>query len=55
MESKTELAIVMPVYNEEASVRKVAREWFDEVSNWTEKFVFIAIDDGSTDQSPLRL
>lgn len=44
-----ELMIVMPVYNERASVRKVIREWFEEVGNWTEKFVFLAINDGSKD------
>jgi dolichol-phosphate mannosyltransferase len=46
-----ELMIVMPVYNEQASVRKVVMEWFQEIENWTESFVFLAIDDGSTDQS----
>jgi len=44
-----ELMIVMPVYNEQASVRKVVLEWFHEVENWTENFVFLAINDGSTD------
>jgi len=46
-----ELIIVMPVYNEQASVRKVVMEWFQEIENWTENFVFLAIDDGSTDDS----
>ena len=44
-----ELMVIMPVYNEQASVRKVAREFFEEVQNWTERFVFLAIDDGSSD------
>lgn len=44
-----ELLIVMPVYNEQASVRKVVMEWYQEVENWTENFVLVAIDDGSTD------
>jgi dolichol-phosphate mannosyltransferase len=44
-----QLLIVMPVYNEQASVRKVVLEWFHEVENWTEDFVFLAINDGSTD------
>jgi len=44
-----ELMIVMPVYNEQASVRKVVIEWFREIKNWTENFVFLAINDGSTD------
>jgi glycosyltransferase involved in cell wall biosynthesis len=46
---KPELMLVMPVYNEQASVRKVVIEWFQEVTNWTEEFVFTAINDGSTD------
>lgn len=48
---KPELMLVMPVYNEQASVRKVVMEWFQEVENWTENFVFLAINDGSTDNS----
>lgn len=47
-----ELLVVMPVYNEQASVRKVANEFFAEVENWTENFVFLALDDGSTDGTP---
>ncbi|PAW77363.1 MAG: hypothetical protein B9S32_11480 [Verrucomicrobia bacterium Tous-C9LFEB] len=43
------LLLVMPVFNEQASVRKVVLEWFHEVENWTEDFVFLAINDGSTD------
>jgi dolichol-phosphate mannosyltransferase len=43
--------LVMPVFNEQASVRKVVMEWFQEVENWTEDFVFLAIDDGSTDNT----
>ena len=54
MLSSPELMVVMPVYNEQASVRKVASEFFEEVQNWTECFVFLAIDDGSTDDT-LRL
>ncbi len=47
-----ELMIVLPVFNEQASVRKVIMEWFQEVENWTENFVFVALDDGSTDGTP---
>ena len=43
MDSDLELMIVMPVYNEQASVRKVVMEWFQEVETWTERFVFLAI------------
>jgi dolichol-phosphate mannosyltransferase len=46
-----ELLIVMPVFNEQASVRKVVHEWFHEIENWTENFVFLAINDGSSDET----
>lgn len=46
-----ELMLIMPVYNEQASVRKVVMEWFQEIENWTENFVFLAINDGSKDDS----
>jgi dolichol-phosphate mannosyltransferase len=49
--STPELLLVMPVYNEQASVRKVVLEWVQEVENWTENFVFLAIDDGSKDDT----
>jgi glycosyltransferase involved in cell wall biosynthesis len=44
--------VVMPVYNEQASVRKVVLEFFQEIENWTESFVFLALDDGSNDDTP---
>jgi dolichol-phosphate mannosyltransferase len=50
-EFKPELILVMPVYNEQASVRKVVMEWFQEVENWNENFIFLAIDDGSKDDT----
>ena len=46
-----ELVIVMPAYNEEASIRKVVLEWIEEVTNWTSSFVLLAIDDGSSDKT----
>jgi dolichol-phosphate mannosyltransferase len=49
--SNPELLVVMPVFNEQASVRKVVTEWFHEIQNWTENFVFLVINDGSTDES----
>jgi len=52
---KPEIILVMPVYNEQASVRKVVMEWFQEIENWTEQFVFLAINDGSTDGTALIL
>ena len=50
--SSPELLVVMPVYNEQASVRKVAREFFEEVENWTERFVFLATSVVPTLSSP---
>lgn len=50
-ESTLELLVVMPVFNEQASVRKVVSEWFHEIENWTQDFVFLALDDGSTDKT----
>ncbi len=46
-----ELVVVIPVFNEQPSVRKVIREWFHEIENWTEDFVMLVIDDGSLDRS----
>lgn len=46
-----ELMIVMPVFNEQASIRKVVEEWFPEIERWTQDFVFLAVDDGSTDET----
>lgn len=37
-EMKAELILVMPVFNEQASVRKVVMEWFQEIQNWTKDF-----------------
>ena len=44
-----ELLAVMPVFNESASIRKVVNEWFTELENWTGRFVFLVINDGSAD------
>ena len=44
-----DLAIVIPVYNERASIRKVVSEWHQEVSDWTNRFRLLVINDGSTD------
>lgn len=47
----TEILIVMPVFNEQASLRKVVTEWFSELERYVGKFVILAIDDGSTDET----
>jgi dolichol-phosphate mannosyltransferase len=46
-----ELIVVMPAYNEQESLRKVVLEWFAELECWTDRFVFLAIDDGSRDDT----
>lgn len=52
MADAPDLLVVMPVFNERASVRKVVTEWFHEVNDWTERFCFLVIDDGSEDGTP---
>ncbi|MEO8617227.1 MAG: glycosyltransferase family 2 protein [Luteolibacter sp.] len=39
----------MPVFNEQASVRRVITEWFRELEGLLDNFAVLAIDDGSTD------
>jgi dolichol-phosphate mannosyltransferase len=51
-DTKPELLVVMPVYNEEASIAKVVGDWFAEMDKIVENFVILAIDDGSTDETP---
>jgi glycosyltransferase involved in cell wall biosynthesis len=46
-----ELAVVMPIYNEEASISAVVGEWFDCLRIVCPNFVIFAIDDGSTDDT----
>ena len=48
-ELPVELLIVVPVYNEEASVAAVIDEWFPIVAARVARFRFLVIDDGSTD------
>jgi dolichol-phosphate mannosyltransferase len=43
------LAVVMPAYNEQASVSAVIQEWMPALEDLSEPFVFLAIDDGSRD------
>lgn len=49
--SSLELLVVMPAYNEAATVASVVREWFVELDHQTCDFKFLAIDDGSTDST----
>jgi len=43
--------VVMPVYNEQASAGKVVTEWFAEIEKRTQDFSFLALDDGSQDDT----
>jgi dolichol-phosphate mannosyltransferase len=52
MQLETEtLWIVMPIYNEEASLELVLREWLPVLRAQNVPFVFAAINDGSQDRS----
>jgi glycosyltransferase involved in cell wall biosynthesis len=44
-----ELAVVMPIYNEEANIEKVIGEWTAEFSRLGIAFVIFAVNDGSHD------
>jgi dolichol-phosphate mannosyltransferase len=50
----SELLIVMPVFNEEACIAAVVREWFHTAQDVVGNFTMLVIDDGSTD-STLRI
>lgn len=44
-----DLLVVMPVFNEQASVESVIREWFATLQSVSPDFQLLVIDDGSTD------
>ncbi len=47
-----DLLVVVPVFNEEASVAAVIREWMPVLEAEGIAFRFLALDDGSTDRTP---
>jgi len=55
MTRNIELAVVMPVYNEEASIEAVVTEWVQELNRLGISFVLLAINDGSKDGSGVVL
>jgi glycosyltransferase involved in cell wall biosynthesis len=44
-----DLAVVMPIYNEEANIEKVIGEWTAEFSRLGIAFVVFPVNDGSRD------
>ena len=44
--------VVLPVFNEEASIERVIRDWFAVLDAQVRNFVLLAIDDGSRDRTP---
>jgi dolichol-phosphate mannosyltransferase len=46
-----ELLVVVPVYNEQASIAEVVQEWMDELGRCCPSFAILTIDDGSKDGS----
>lgn len=55
MKSPTELVVVLPIYNEEANLETVVREWVQEFNRLGIGFEFLAVNDGSTDGSGTAL
>ena len=46
-----DLLVVMPVFNEQASVESVIREWIAALQSVSPEFQLLVIDDGSTDHT----
>lgn len=55
MSSTPQLLVVMPVFNEQASIEKVIRDWFAELDERVGDFRLLAIDDGSVDATLVKL
>jgi dolichol-phosphate mannosyltransferase len=47
-----DLAVIMPVFNEEESITKVIEEWLPQLKNLGVNFKMVILDDGSTDSTP---
>jgi glycosyltransferase involved in cell wall biosynthesis len=50
-----ELAVVMPIYNEEANIEAVVTEWVEELNRLGISFALLAINDGSKDGTGFAL
>lgn len=55
MNDKYELALVMPVYNEEACIYNVILSWHDALITLGINFIMLVLNDGSTDQTEHEL
>ena len=51
MDNRPDLMVVMPAYNEAASIERVVREWQAALLSSGARFTLLIINDGSTDQS----
>jgi glycosyltransferase involved in cell wall biosynthesis len=49
MDNHPDLMVVMPVYNEAASIETVVREWLAALRHSGARFTWLIINDGSTD------
>ena len=49
--SDTQLAVVMPIYNEDQNIEAVLREWNAELGRLAIPFCFLVVNDGSTDRT----
>lgn len=54
-EGPLDLALVVPVYNEQECIVAVLQEWRQAMAACVRRFCILVIDDGSTDQTPERL
>ncbi len=54
-EPNFDLALIIPVYNEQECIVSVLEEWRAAISGSVSKFIIIVVDDGSTDSTPERL
>lgn len=52
MNKACDLTVVMPVYNEEANIEKVIREWMGAFREAAVAVEFLVINDGSKDRTP---
>jgi glycosyltransferase involved in cell wall biosynthesis len=52
---RIDLALVMPVYNEEACIEEVVSAWYRELCGLDINFVMIVLNDGSRDQTGDKL